>query len=244
MGITEAPSMPAGPESFNFKALTVHRLIYQYTNGAGRASGTMNRDDKSFLPAASCDLAPPPNGPINLGSLLGHPEKPKRCLNADTRLEPSKFFSHQHRDVQITNVEIQNRSAGIFSSFLAEVLGIGLDIGAKSSSQAAWHVGCKSIDTTWFQPTQKFIFDSLQDEEVQAWGKELLWQRSLYMITGIKVARGVRMETVDVKTRDATVQLKLDGSGQAVPASVAPHVSTESKSGLALKWKESDDFVL
>lgn len=50
-----------------------------------------------------------------------------------------------------------------------------------------------SLDTFLLQPTSEYIEDSVEDKEVQNYfnGRNVIQSSTIYMITGIKVARGV-----------------------------------------------------
>lgn len=64
--------------------------------------------------------------------------------------------------------------------------------------------GFASLDTFIFQPTSEYVEDSVEDEEVAAYleKRRLFRSSTLFMITGIIVARGAKNKTSEVRKRD------------------------------------------
>jgi hypothetical protein len=62
-----------------------------------------------------------------------------------------------------------------------------------------------SLDTFIFQPTDEYVEDSVEDDEVAAYLEKLGPFRSskVFMITGVIVARGAKTKTSNVRSREA-----------------------------------------
>jgi hypothetical protein len=201
---------------------------------------------KSFMPAPTYELNPPPKGPIGLGTILSDKNKPKRPLNrkAVVEIDAEDKFTHQQRDVEVTSSQIRERSGGVWTAFLANVgLPVGVDVSTEFKSGQEYVIACDKIDTDWFQPDYKYIFDSLQTEDVKAYGKSIFWTRSVYMVTGVKIARGVKMKSLEQSKWAVKAAAKGDGTGAGTPVSGGVKGAVGGESVQRMKWGESDDFV-
>jgi hypothetical protein len=61
-----------------------------------------------------------------------------------------------------------------------------------------------SLDTFIFQPTSEYVEDSVEDDEVAAYLEKrgLFGSSTIFMITGVIVARGAKTKTSEVRKRD------------------------------------------
>jgi hypothetical protein len=61
-----------------------------------------------------------------------------------------------------------------------------------------------SLDTFIFQPTSEYVEDSVEDDEVAAYLKRrgFLGSSTIFMITGVIVARGAKTKTSEVRKRN------------------------------------------
>jgi hypothetical protein len=83
-------------------------------------------------------------------------------------------------------------------------LTIKLDAGATFQGTVKNFWEFESLDTFIVQPTSEYVEDSVEDEEVSAYLQKrgLFGSSSLFMITGIKIARGAKTKASEVRKRD------------------------------------------
>lgn len=203
----------------------------------------MSNRDKYYYPAPTYDISPPPAGLIKLGNIISDPKKPHRPLNRTDRVEPENVDTHHKGGVEVNSNEVHKKSLGVWSTFLAQVLDFGIDISGGHSDESSFVIKCEEFETISFFPDDEYILSSLQSKAVRQFGKMLWWQKPVYMVTGIKVVRKVKMESNDEKDWDFKAKAKGDGTSAGVPAEGGVQAKMEQRKNLQMKWTGSDDFV-
>ena len=151
-------------------------------------------------------------GPVSLGHLIPDLKHLDDVINRNgpldipldmpiypTRQSNLQFETHTSRGVEI--------AAGIGVPIAAAIgTTIELDVGTafKRTIQNYWEF--ESLDTYIIQPTDEFIEDSVEDVEVDAYLKKRgpFASSTIFMITGIMVARGAKIEKGKILLQDVS----------------------------------------
>jgi hypothetical protein len=75
----------------------------------------------------------------------------------------------------------------------------------------------------------------------------MIFRKPIYIITGVKIAKGARAKTQTSRKAGAMLGVQVDGtiwSGGTVPIGGGPQVETESSHRKAASWETSQEFVL
>jgi hypothetical protein len=132
-----------------------------------------------------------PDGPIALGNIIADPFKPKRALSTLDPLKPSPAIETiLDYDYIINREKGQNSHLGVWLRFL-ETLRAGLQ--AKHGHEVLTQYKMDSIETSYFKsdPTEEEIAERVKTPRVRtAMRSGIFGSRPVYMITGIKVAKG------------------------------------------------------
>ena len=197
----------------------------------------------TYIVAPNWDFLP--DGPISLGSLVTDPKNPARSLNRKNRepIEPTDITTSPKHNWSITHEELLLGRVGIWASFLAPIFGFGADSAIHGNRDKDELYACKTLETIYFQPDQAYIAKSLQDPVVKAY-TEKFWHMCVYMVTGVKIARGATLKTSSGTGFGAEVKIGLDGTPGGVPAGGGPKVTGETKKKITVKFGRSEDFVL
>ncbi|PMD52483.1 uncharacterized protein K444DRAFT_619940 [Hyaloscypha bicolor E] len=150
------------------------------------------------------------SGPICLGHLIPDLQHLDNVINRHGPLDVPPDMPIYPTKARELTFEI-NKTQGVeFSAntgvpiAAAAGLTIKLDAGLafKQTVRNFWEF--TSLDTFIFQPTGAYVEDSIEDNETRAYLAKLgLFQSSsIFMITGIIVARGAKSKTSEVRTRD------------------------------------------
>jgi hypothetical protein len=101
------------------------------------------------------------------------------------------------------------------------MLGVGGDLSyeRKRDSSEAYH--CAGLETDHFVPDDKYIFDSLQNKEVEAYISTSWWKKPVYMITGLKTAKGFKVTTSESQHRGGNGKVGVEGTAAGVPVQVS-----------------------
>ncbi|KAL5321369.1 hypothetical protein ACEPPN_009326 [Leptodophora sp. 'Broadleaf-Isolate-01'] len=184
----------------------------------------------------------PPGGAIAMGKVLKDPKKPNRALYSaavdvalvtETKKSPWSFSSKDAR----------SGSVGLFASFLAPILGLGADVAGNLSQDHEHIYKCEELTTRYFDPDDTFIARCLCAPTVKVYTKSHRW-RSIYIITGIKIAHGAMMETIVEAGKGAEGNLTADGTPSGVPIGGGPKASYDHTKTRTVKFGSGEDFVL
>lgn len=128
-----------------------------------RSTRVSSAKHSNYIFAPNFDLPAPPNGPLQLGSVLTNWSQPGQPINTATDVVIPPM--HIHRTLEhMRRVSFQKPSTGILGDLL---------------------------ETVWFSPTPQFLSDAMQLPMVKRHLKtSFLSSRSVYLVTGLKIARG------------------------------------------------------
>lgn len=208
----------------------------------------MTSSTKTYYLAPNFDFPPPPGGLIDLGSIIADPNKPDRSLNKSelVSIPAHAIFTRTKTDWTASRSQLQAVDGGIWTSFLQTIIGLSADVDVSRSKGKDEVYRCKILETQYFQPDDAYIVANLQNPRVQGYVKTG-WpvKKSVYMITGLKIARGVSAETEVSKEHGVEGKLGVDATALAggVPVSGGPKGKWSSKNSEGIAFGGSEDFV-
>lgn len=138
-------------------------------------------------------IPPPPDGPIQLGSIIEEIASVQRPINGTSLggVGPVDSTTEQKMNYRF---ETSYDDSSDFRSFLRQ-WGLGID--ADRRLRKIVMIDC--LETIQFSPTMDFIHQCLGQDEVKQRLKGRLY-KSLYMITGMKIARGAGVSRTERET--------------------------------------------
>lgn len=83
----------------------------------------------------------------------------------------------------------------------------------------------------------------MEDENVQAYFEGSRFSKSVYMIVGLKIAKGAKVSKGSERNRETTAKLMLDGTAGGVPFKVGPQAEVKGKREESTKWRDEKSFV-
>ncbi|KAF4633529.1 hypothetical protein G7Y89_g4593 [Cudoniella acicularis] len=214
---------------------------HQIYNPNQIAVSSMAAHKPTYLLSPNWDYTPGSGGFV-LGSIIANPTKPTRPLNGGSQLPVAEPTRAEVMDWKLNRSELGNVRVGVWLSFL-QMFGIGGDVGYAHNSDSSEVYHCKTLETTHFEPTRKFILDSLQDPEVSAYITNSYFKKPVYMITGLKIARGFKVTTKSSKSNDGDLKLGVDTTALGIPIQVGPDVKVVRTKRVNASFKESTDCV-
>ena len=149
------------------------------------------------------------SGPICLGHLIPDLQHLDNVINPHGPLDvppDTPIFLSKAQDLTWEMKEAKGLSTSSWAGVpIAAAAGLTVKIGAgvafKHSVSNYWDF--ESLETYIFQPTAEYIEDSIEEEDVSRYLRQrgLFKSSSMFMITGIIVARGAKMQTFNGHTR-------------------------------------------
>ncbi|KAE8443374.1 hypothetical protein EG329_001932 [Mollisiaceae sp. DMI_Dod_QoI] len=202
------------------------------------------------LPPKTYFLAPtrdsPPSGPIFLGSIIKSPRSPEISLNSKTS-PLLKSLEIQETITIDTSRQLYRDSkgkVGIWGEFLS-----GLPLGIDASVSTNWDNGeftqykFKELITRSIFPSQFEISTIFTDPAIQTSIKDSRFRDNLYMITGVKIARGADVVIGKMRERGANLHFGADLTPLSVPIKVGPDLESSMGHGQKVQEKHEAEFV-
>ncbi|KAF7502927.1 hypothetical protein GJ744_004803 [Endocarpon pusillum] len=196
-------------------------------NGTGRLSGS---------------------GPICLGHLIPDLKHLDDVINRhgpldippDMPIYPTKAWNLTWEVKKNGGMDISGKGGVPIAAAAGLTIEQDAGVAFKRTTQNFWKF--KSLDTAIFQPTSEYVEDSVEDDEVVAYLEKrgLFRSSTLFMITGIIVARGTKSETSEFRKRDFH-----GGLGVEFPeiAGVGIDVSAPNETVVSSTAQKTTDFV-
>lgn len=99
------------------------------------------------------------------------------------------------------------------------------------------------LETKYFLPDDEYFAQAINDPGVQAYFQVCNWRKPVYMITGIKIARGSKVTSERNTERSAQAEIKVDATDLGVPVEVGPEATWESKKKSGVSYAGSTDYI-
>ncbi|CZR60316.1 uncharacterized protein PAC_10212 [Phialocephala subalpina] len=207
----------------------------------------MSNQIKTYFLAPNFHLIPPPKGPLALGSIITSPSTPERILNKTTLVpvpNPSIYTIHQTK-WSSTRSALKEAKVGVWTSFLQVILGITADVDVNRSHDVSGVYKCDDLETTYFQPDDEFIAASLKSTAVKSYMEKTWWGKPVYLVTGLKIARGVSADSEEKMNYGSAVKVGIDATVVlvGVPVSGGPKVEGKLERKEGVSWEGNEDFV-
>lgn len=195
---------------------------------------------------ALLNLDYPPDHSIQLGQIITSPSEPWKRLSEPLPISEKDIQCTRKTDWGTELHRERERRAGIWASFVGMILGIGGDAVVTWSHEKSEIFQFDELETTFFEPDLEYVQQSVLGsgrENVAEWIKQN-HRRSVYMVTGLKVARGAKHLRAEAKGVDFDLKPGVDATPfSGVPISAGPMVGGGRKKGESLWFSGSDDFV-
>lgn len=146
-----------------------------------------------------------PDGPIRIGRIIANPFHPTKPIHIPS--EKPLTATHTDFDNSFSREKNSSTHASIWAQFLQTT---SLNVGAGVSADALTQYTMDSMETIRLKedPTDKEASELVKDPAIQAAiNAGITGTAPVFMITGIKVAKGFRLHAQIAKTRNANVDV-------------------------------------
>lgn len=185
-----------------------------------------------------------PSGPIFLGGIISSPRSPEISLNNKrspllSALEVSTSTVH---DSTRTLSKGTKGKAGVWCEFIIDI-GVGGDAGITWDNTEVAEYKFEELVTKTIAPSLHEVRKLFEDDGVQQEIKNSRFGSNLYLITGIKIARGAEVAISKVRSRGGNLHFGVDTTALGVPIKVGPDLENERSRGQGLTEKIKHEFV-
>jgi len=198
---------------------------------------------RTYIPAPNCDY--PPGGSIALGRILTDPFDPGTCLNPDGPLPFPQNMPKQLHTKEDWKHEKQRSHGGLiglWAKFL-QFIGVTVEANVGWSSSKGDVYEFDELFTEFIDPTPEYIENSVLDLPVAKHIIDSAFKDPVYMITGVKIAKGAAVAIGRSRELSGNIRAGVDATSTGTPASGGPEASVNSKRQEDFGFRSSSEFV-
>ena len=191
----------------------------------------------TYLLAPNFTTRPFPDGPYELGTVVQDIKHFCPLNEGDDRVPVIDKYSDVKEGITESVSKPFTGEVGI----LARILGsVGGDASVKRQkwNNDVYHI--KRLETVYFFPKQKYLSDCVKLSDVKDYLEGSNYKQPVYLITGLKIARGITIEMTRGREIEAGAKISATVPGGAVDLNIA----ISKKSAMSTKHTELADFVL
>ncbi|KAH7218859.1 hypothetical protein DER44DRAFT_56325 [Fusarium oxysporum] len=197
--------------------------------------------------APNFSINPPECGGIlELGSIIPNvTEADNPPLNEECHVKiplPKLFCSHQ-KGFTLTREQMASGSYGVAAKMLGlEGIGGELSWARERSAEDVYTIA--SLDTIYFSPSPAYLRESMAKPDVADY-VEGSGNEPVYMVTGLKTARGAAVRMKKDRKWTATGEVGIDlTAATGVPLELGPKVTISREKRKEMGFEESTDFIV
>lgn len=200
----------------------------------------------TYFLAPNCDF--PPDGLISLGSIIVDPKTPQQSLNHrnNQRVKVSADdLQESFKDNWEDTIEsVKHNKITLWTSFMQMILGISADLSTGLTHEKQDRYKFHRLETKYFEPDVAYIEESLKAEGVRAYISATRYKKPIYMVTGVKIARGASVLGKIVKASWGVLKAGLDATMLiGVPVSGGPQIERRSAKERGATFEHGSDYV-
>ncbi|KAI3570611.1 hypothetical protein IWW34DRAFT_774795 [Fusarium oxysporum f. sp. albedinis] len=200
----------------------------------------MTREYKRWIFTKACDFAP--DGTLQLGQIVAEPKDPAYVLQPSGPLELYQDMKVEHLTRENLNMQTNDEIWGQFSAWAR--LGyvpayLKASAATKRSHDYVWHF--EKLESYTTSPTLDYVTAAMRHGDVPATLKRFSFKRRVYMVTGVRVARGARMRRSDESSTSLQTAGEISAQDQTV--TVGTKAKIQEKKLEAEEFDKASDFV-
>ncbi|KAF2648654.1 hypothetical protein K491DRAFT_698749 [Lophiostoma macrostomum CBS 122681] len=195
---------------------------------------------KAYFLLPNADIAP--GTLVQLGQIIPSLKEPHRPIGRAQGALNS--YTSSKADYSLSTSASNSVGVGLMAQFLAQLgspLSGGVTLERGTTTTTDWHF--KTLETVYFEPDAAYVNRCIQDASVKTAMNKSRWS-VIYVVTGLKIARGASYSTSDSHKLEGTAQLSVDATALAgVPLSAGPEASLKSSRAQKESCVSCSDFV-
>jgi len=208
----------------------------------------MTVERPTYMLSPNWDILAAPDGPLTLGAIMANAKDPLRELNKGSRipLADTEITTTHKKPWSFARSNSRSGSVGFWTSLVSIFTGVEADTSIEASRSGLRSFSCTDLETRYFQPGFAYIAKALKAPFVSTFLSNNGWwnPKPLYMVTGVKIARGAQVEAGKGGSLAWKVKLGVDGTAVGAPVSLGPEASYKTEDELKETFTAMDDFVV
>jgi hypothetical protein len=153
-----------------------------------------------------------------------------------------RIYSDHKGGFEATRARLKSGVLGIWAQFLGfDGIGVEASISAKQSESDTYKFA--GVDTEYFFPSPTYISRSMELSDVQDYLKGSNYKKPVYLITGLRVARGASVHLKEGTEISAKTEAGLNNLG-ATNIKAGPRIEGSRDNSTVISFTESSDIVV
>ncbi|RSL74843.1 hypothetical protein CEP51_011411 [Fusarium floridanum] len=177
---------------------------------------------------------------ICMGDIIQDPNDPTKPLSSPPDSSTSDTESHLDYDATLSKQKTRSLNGSIWAKFLETM---DASIGGGVSDDVLDKYTMDRLETIYFkkQPTDEEATERIKDKKVKAAvNSGLLGKSPVYMITGLKVARGFRLESGKTSKREGNATFRVPVTSEVA---IGTDVSLSSTGDTQQSYSSGQDII-
>ncbi|KAK8004774.1 hypothetical protein PG990_010811 [Apiospora arundinis] len=206
---------------------------------------------KTYLLAPSFTYKP--SGPIQLGNIIANPLRPAKALSTLKFAGAAEFDPNAaietvvEYDYELSQGKGRSVRAGLWAHFLQNVVGGGVNASRDADSSTTYHID--RLETQYLRelPSEEELRARLSEPRVRAvvTSSYVLGRRApVYVISGLKIARGLRVTNMKSRTFGGGVSVDVPVLPDGVLASVGGELGAEQRDGETRSFRSGEEDII
>ncbi|KAI0543460.1 hypothetical protein F4679DRAFT_110541 [Xylaria curta] len=195
----------------------------------------------TYIPSPNWDT-PADSDIVVLGRLIKDPKDPESKVpksSADP-IPPPQIYKGEKTDWETTLEQVRSGHIGLWAKCLQS---IGGQLSLSETKSSIEEHKFEYLETKYFLPDDDYLALALEDIGVRAYLQVHNWRKPVFLITGVKIARGARVSTESSSERSADVEVKANAESVGMPNEVGPKAGWESKKKKGVLYDGSTDYI-
>ncbi|KAF3021555.1 hypothetical protein E8E14_013084 [Neopestalotiopsis sp. 37M] len=185
----------------------------------------------------------PPNGHVQLGTIITDLGQLEAINEGDVVPIPvDRTHKNKSKGFQATITNDRSLEVGFWAKvFTPAAFGAEVSDGHQKNVKTTVYV--RDLETTYFFPSIEYMSTALQRPALKTFMEVSHKRIPVYMITGIKIARGATWESSNTKTNNAALNVSLPDP-LAGMVEVGPKLNSSTAKSSSTQVEDSEDFIL
>lgn len=188
------------------------------------------------------DFDHPPNGLVQLGQIITSPRNPYQRLALP--LPIPNIQTSRKKDYLEVIEKARRGEIGLWVQFLASIVGAGGDVDANWAQENSDILEFQELEACFFEPDDDYLQKSVHSSQKIKEHINKTPGKSLYMVTGLKIAHGARSIISNKHAVGLDLKLGVDaGPFTGAPVQGGPTFKIMDARGEMFQFQGSSDFV-
>ncbi|MCJ1425600.1 hypothetical protein MMC29_003500 [Sticta canariensis] len=197
----------------------------------------------TYIPCPNWDI-PATSTLVTLGGLISDPKNPESRIpkSVPPPIPPGSLQTGSKTDWHTTSTQLLSGKLGVWAQCL-QIVGLGGDLSFGALKSSLEDHRFDALETQYFLPDDEYVQANMNNDFVRGYLEVHEWRKPVYMITGIKVARGASVANTTAREVGANAKVGADATMVGAPVTLGPEVDFKKTRERSVAYAGSTDYV-